>query len=292
MSMITLRAARLFLTASEAGTLTAAAAQLNISQPAATKALAQLEHQLGGALFDRRGRSLVLTGLGEALLPRARALIQQAEDLGDEAQRWRSGEAGALTIGVGPSVEYRLLPEAVAEFYRSGRQVRLSVRAGHATELVASLRSGQLDLVAADIGPALGDETLQATPMPEESVGAAARPGHPAHSGADLTAFPVASATPPDRLRDQPLPWGGPEPGIICDDYTVLARACAASDHILAAPDPVLDRLIHVHDLKRLVTPDTGLRVRPALIRRQGAPASPALDDLCTCFLAASGMNV
>lgn len=284
--MFTLRAAQLFLTAAETGTLTAAADRLNISQPAATKALAGLEARLGGALFDRRGRRLALTGLGEALLPRARALVQQGADLEAEALRWRTGEAGALTLGVGPSVEYRLLPEAVAAFFKEGRRVRLTVRAGPSTELIGALRAGKLDLVAADIGSALDDDGLIAIPLPEESIGAAARADHPVLAGSPIAAFPVASATPPDRLLNAPMPWGRRSPDIVCDDYTVLARACAASDHILAAPTPVIERVCREHGLTRLKTPDSALRVKPALIRRAGAPASAALDALCDCFLA------
>ena len=285
-SVLTLRAAQLFLATADAGTLTAAAGRLHISQPAATKALAQLEARLGGPLFDRQGRRLRLTGLGEALLPRARALVQQAADLEAEARRWCTGQAGALQLGVGPSVEYRLLPDAVAQFYRDGRRVRLTVTSGPAGELVDALRSGRLDLVAADIGAAQADESLLALPMPEETVGAAVRQGHPVFSGAELDQFPIASATPPERLRTEPLPWGPKAPDIVCDDYSVLARACSASDHILAAPDPVIDRLRREHPLVRLDLPDSSIRVKPALIRRAGAPASPALDALCDCFLA------
>ena len=54
--MLSLRTARLFVTAADAGTLTAAAERLHVSQPAATKSLAQLEDSLGGALFERPGR--------------------------------------------------------------------------------------------------------------------------------------------------------------------------------------------------------------------------------------------
>ncbi len=287
--MLTLRAAKLFLTAADAGTLTAAAERLCISQPAATKALAQLELGLGGALFQRQGRRLALTALGAALLPRARTLVQQADDLEAEARRWRTGEAGALRVGVGPSVEYRLLPDAVAGFYREGRRVRLTVTSGPAGELVDALRSGRLDLVAADIGAAQSDDSLSTLPMPEETVGAAARADHPVFSGAELGAFPVASATPPERLRTEPLPWGPRAPDIVCDDYSVLARACAASDHILAAPDTVIDRVCEEHGLVRLDIPDNAIRVKPALIRRTGAPDNPALDVLCNCFLAAAG---
>ena len=132
--MLSLRTARLFVASADAGTLTAAAERRHVSQPAATNTLAQLEADLGGALFERAGRKLVLTRMGEALLPRARALLQQAEDLKSEAERWRSGEDGVLSVGAGPSVTYRLLPEAVARF--SARRMEMTVIALRA-ELIA-----------------------------------------------------------------------------------------------------------------------------------------------------------
>lgn len=286
--MLTLRSARLFVTAADAGTLTAAAERLHVSQPAATKSLAQLEADLGGALFERAGRKLVLTRLGEALLPRAQALLQQAADLRSEAERWRSGEDGVLSVGVGPSLTYRLLPEAVARFYRAGRTVRLTIRAGAASTLLDLVRQGALDLVAADMGEADQDPSLKVHPLPEEGVTALVRPGHPALSGAPSTQYPLATATPPEHLSRQPLPWGGDRPGLVCDDYTVLALACAASDHILAAPQSVMDRLRSEHGLVPLPGSPSGLRLRPALIYRANAQQSAARDQLFACFEAAA----
>ncbi|WP_421856247.1 LysR family transcriptional regulator [Oceanicaulis sp.] len=282
--MLNLRTARLFLTAADAGTLTAAAERLHVSQPAASKALGQLETDLGGALFDRAGRKLSLTPLGEALLPRARALVQQAEDLKAEAKRWRAGEDGVLSVGAGPSVTYRLLPEAVARFYQSGRTVQLTVRAGAAGALVDQVRHGALDLVVADMGDAIHDTELVVRPLPEESVTALVRPDHPALTGAAYDQFPLATATPPDRLLRNPLPWGRQRPGLVCDDYTVLALACSASDHILAAPRSVMDRLAAEHGLVQLPGSSEDLKVQPALIYRANAPHSAARQHLFECF--------
>lgn len=286
--MLTLRSARLFVTAADAGTLTAAAARLHVSQPAATKSLAQLEADLGGALFERAGRKLSLTRMGAALLPRARTLLQQAEDLKAEAERWRSGEDGVLSVGAGPSITYRLLPEAVARFYRSGRTVELTIRAGAANALLAQVRDGSLDLVAADRGDADQDPALKVHPLPEEGIAALVRPGHPALSGLAMEQFPLATATPPERLSRIGLPWGGDRPGLVCDDYTVLALACAASDHILAAPRSAVDRLRAEHGLVELEGPQIALRLRPALIYRADAPRSAARDHLMACFEAAA----
>jgi len=288
--MLSLRSAQIFVAAADLGTLTRAAEALHVSQPAATKTLSQLEAELGGALFIRAGRRLVLTDLGQALLPRAQALLQQARDLNAEAERWRTGLDGVLSVGAGPSVTYRLLPEAVARFYAMGRTVHLTIRAGAAGDLVDQVKRGTLDLVAADMGQAQDDPDLIVRPLPEEGVAALVRPNHPALTGAELSRFPLATATPPERLLSQPLPWGGSQPGLVCDDYTVLALACATSDHVLAAPRTVVSRLQAEHGLVQLNTATSELRIKPALIYRKGAPDSASRDALLGCFEAAAAL--
>lgn len=282
--MLTLRNARLFIACADSGTLTAAAGVLNVSQPAATKSLAQLEGALGGTLFERSGRRLTLTALGEALLPRARALVQQARDMEAEARRWRSGDDGLIRLGAGPAVAFSLLPDAVKRFYGSGSAARLTVRSGAAGELIERLRRGELDLVVADRGDDEADPGLATRALPDQSLAAAVRPGHPALASAPLEDFRIATATPPERLRQFPLAWQAGAPGIVCDDYGVLARACAVSDHILIAPAPVMARILAEHALVPLSGEVSALVVRPALIWRADAPASAAREALCACF--------
>ncbi|WP_329957930.1 LysR family transcriptional regulator [Microbulbifer celer] len=64
-----------FLAISEQGSVSEAAEQLHLTQPAVSKRLASLEQQLGTPLFDRIGRKLQLTNAGKALLPRARHIL-------------------------------------------------------------------------------------------------------------------------------------------------------------------------------------------------------------------------
>ncbi|MEQ8435737.1 MAG: LysR family transcriptional regulator [Oceanicaulis sp.] len=293
--MLSLKSARLFVAAAERGTVSAGAQAIAVSQPAATKILAQLEASLGGALFERTGRRLALTALGAALLPRARTLVQTAADLEGEARRWRTGGAGALSIGVGPSVEYSFLPGAVARLYQTGRDIALTVRAGPAARLIEQLRGGELDLVAADIGAVEGPDDLTLMALPEEGVAACVREGHAlldaggdGGGDGDPGRYPVASATPPGRLARGPMPFGLAPASLVCDDYVTLARACAASDHVLVGPQTVIARLCADHALVRLELGGSPVVLRPGLMRRASAPADPALDALCAAFLEAS----
>lgn len=274
------REARLLTACAGAGTITAAAQALNVSQPAASRTLAQIEARLGGAVFDRTGRRLVLTALGAAILPRAQALVQQSADLIAQARAWRSGEDGALTLGAGPAVTFHLLPAALAAYYGTGRQVRLRVQAGASDQLIDAVRSGMLDMAVCDSEPAEGDRALEITALPGVGIASAVRPGHPALAGAPLADFPVASATPPARMRRASWPWPSTEANLVSDDYALLAQVCAVSDHVLVAPEPVLARLVAQGTLCLASAPFDTLVVHPGVITRAGAPDSAARDAL------------
>lgn len=270
------------------GTLTAAAVALAVSQPALTQTLAQLEARLGVELFDRTRRRLEFTPLGRRTLARARRLLREAEDLETEVAGWRSGESGELRLGVGPFVETALLPDALARFYANGRRVRLSVRSGPAGELLTSLQAGKLDLVVADLDPGGASQEIAVTPLPPEALGLAVRPGHPVRTErASPAGFPGASATPPARMP-RALKAGGETItlSLICDDYEVLARSCAVSDHILVAPRRILARLCESTGLIELEAALDLPPVRPAIAMRPGAPLNPAREALAAAFSA------
>lgn len=244
-----------------------------------------LEDQLGSPLFERRSKHLILNAFGANLLGKARALVQMAADLRTEAQQWREGQAGQIRLGVGPSVEFRLLPDVVAAFFKTGRHVQLSVRTAASNALLEELKSGRLDMYVGDIGQEIYDPLVEITPLPSESVAALVRRDYPAIAAGNWVDYPVATASLPDRARLHPLPFGLSAPSLICDDYTVLARACAVSDHVLAVPEGVVERLTQDHDLIELETQATDFLVTPAIVRRVGAPTHAALDDLAGEFV-------
>lgn len=97
-----LRQARTFVTIADLGTVSKAAVRLRIAQPALSRQIAALEHELGLKLFDRVGRGLVLTGEGEQLLGDCRALLGYAAAVGERAQMLRRGDTGVLKVAAGP----------------------------------------------------------------------------------------------------------------------------------------------------------------------------------------------
>jgi len=150
---LSLRHLRVLQALSEAGSLSEAAETLHVTQPAVSKALAEIEAGLGQTLFHRRGRSLRATPLGQRLV----ALAQKLEaDLqrgsGDVASMVR-GASGELLIGATNAALAQVLPDAMAAMKQDYPNITLSVRTHALTALVEELRQGRLDLVIESIQP-------------------------------------------------------------------------------------------------------------------------------------------
>ena len=124
-----LRHARTFVTVAELGTVSRAAEQLRIAQPALSRQIADLELELGVRLFDRVGRRLILTGEGEQLLGDCRALLGCAEAIGERARLLQHGDSGVLKVAFSPQI----IEGAVAAFllrYAAQNRIHPAMAAG------------------------------------------------------------------------------------------------------------------------------------------------------------------
>ena len=141
-----LRHARTFVTVAELGTVSKAAVRLRTAQPALSRQISDLEHELGLKLFDRIGRRLRLTGEGEQLLNDCRALLNHASAIGERALVLRRGETGVLKVAASPqfieSVISTVLPRYAQKYPKV--QVRLFEAVG--LENLAMLERGEIHL--------------------------------------------------------------------------------------------------------------------------------------------------
>ena len=101
---INLRHALTFVTVADLGTVSKAAAQLRIAQPALSRQIGALEQEFGLKLFDRVGSRLVLTVEGEQLLGDCRMLLNYASTVGERAQLLQRGDTGVLKVASSPQI--------------------------------------------------------------------------------------------------------------------------------------------------------------------------------------------
>src|SRR5215470_9806570 len=113
MFLMDLRHLRYFAAVAKAGSLTLAARQLNVSQPALSYHLRHLEEELDVELLDRLPRGVALTDAGAALLKRTLALLDDFSALRRILAPFRSSAMQSVTIGMTPTVGRALAPDLI-----------------------------------------------------------------------------------------------------------------------------------------------------------------------------------
>jgi LysR family nitrogen assimilation transcriptional regulator len=142
-----LRHARTFVTVAELGTVSKAALQLRVAQPALSRQISDLEQELGLKLFDRVGRRLMLTGEGEQLVGYCRALLNCATAVGERAQQLQRGDAGVLKVAASPQLIEGVISEFLRRFARRYPKVQVKlIEAIGWTEIVGMLERGDIHL--------------------------------------------------------------------------------------------------------------------------------------------------
>lgn len=127
--------------------VTRAALELMVSQPAITKQLKDLEHELrGGPLFERVGRRLRLTETGRALLGHARTILAAVEAARSDMRERSELHGGRVGVGAPPTIGERLLPVVLRDFHASYPELELHVHEGSSSALMGQLDRGEIEL--------------------------------------------------------------------------------------------------------------------------------------------------
>ena len=136
-----------FLAVVDNNTISRAAEVLNLTQPALSKSIKQLEDRLGVVLFERWPTGVKMTAYGEVLARRGRLIQRELSHAVTELQSMKGGSKGIIKIGAGLVWSQNYLPPIIASFLdaRPGMQVELST--GVIDTLVPRLASGDLDLI-------------------------------------------------------------------------------------------------------------------------------------------------
>jgi molybdate transport repressor ModE-like protein len=147
LNRLRLRQVALLLAVREQGTLRAAATQLGMTQPAATKMLHELENALACALFERQGRGKKLTAAGQAVVDHFQGLRGSIAALARDLQALREGGGGRLAIGHIMASSPVLLTRAVARLKSEQPRLALAIVNDTSDRLLERLDRGDLDVV-------------------------------------------------------------------------------------------------------------------------------------------------
>jgi DNA-binding transcriptional LysR family regulator len=156
-----------------------AAARIHVAQPSISRQIRLLEDELGVALFHRAPGhvEVELTSDGAALLPWARQVLDDTEDLAAEARSLTDMTTGRLSVGATPSLSTAVLPNLLTSFHRNHPGVTLEIAEAGSRVLVSRVAAGDID-VALVVLP-VDDERLDSTELFTESLVVAFADSHP-----------------------------------------------------------------------------------------------------------------
>ncbi|HEX5305735.1 MAG TPA: LysR substrate-binding domain-containing protein [Dyella sp.] len=170
------RQLEVFVHVATLGSVLAAARQLHLTQPAASMALRDMEHQLGAPVFDRERGRLHLNARGRELLPLAKELLERYAEFGrrgkDDAML-----GGELRIGTSNTVGNYRVGELLGDFIEAHPQVAVRLRVANTEAIAAAMLDHGLDVGCVE-GP-VAHPQLEVRPWRADSLVVCARPDHP-----------------------------------------------------------------------------------------------------------------
>lgn len=175
---LTLRHLRLVSTLGRTLNLSRCAAAVHTTQPAASRALAQLESVLGARLFDRTSRRVVPTAAGLALIQHAERILNELGRARTAVRDARAGQGGPLRVGVLTSFCPIRVAAAVARLGERMPQVRVELHAGAAADLLPALEAGRLELMLSHAEFAVDHGRIVVQPLYDERSAVVAAPSH------------------------------------------------------------------------------------------------------------------
>ncbi|MBB3228218.1 DNA-binding transcriptional LysR family regulator [Luteibacter sp. Sphag1AF] len=271
----------------DGGSLRAAAQNLGLAQPALTRSIREVEHDLGVELFERLPRGMRLTPAGEVFVRRMRSIQAELQRSRDEIDQLKGLTIGQLTIGLSMASTIALLSGALAPFKARYPGVKLKIVEGLFPGLRRQIADGDLDFY---VGP------VAEVPLPREFVLeqlftnerlVLGRVGHPmahASSLAELAdASWIGSALTEHREDELGLVFstrGLPPPRVEVETSSALSTMMVAANSDLLAMLPrqylrhpgAVDLLMPIPIRERLAAPAI------CLVRRAALPLPPAAE--------------
>jgi DNA-binding transcriptional LysR family regulator len=176
MRRYTLRQLEIFATVARTGSLTRAAAEVHLTQPAVSMQLKQLEEAVGIPLAEPAGRGIQLTDAGREFAEHVEEVLERVAHLEELAARWRGVRSGRVRLGVVSTAKY-FIPRLLAQFLKSHPGVDFRMTIHNREQIVEQLRANTVDFAIMGRPPEGID--CVATAFAPNPLGIVAAPEHP-----------------------------------------------------------------------------------------------------------------
>ena len=289
-----------FIAVVDAGSIRGAARQLNMSQPALTRALQQLEEELGVQLVDRSGRGVTPTAAGSAFLSRARVAEAELRKAFEDARKAVGDGTRLLALGLSPVGASLLLPELVITLQRQHPKTRIRILETTPSALLSLVRDEVMDLAVTQRTRIHLDAGLDYRPLAEIQMRIAVRPGHPllskvnkqgTHDLEDIVGASWLYMTAHDSSDDivsrsflaSGLPI--PLPAVHCGSYFIALDLLASTDMIGVLPPALLKSCMKAGQLVELVLTRPLIPIQLGMYTRSGSPPTAAATSAAAAIM-------
>lgn len=241
----------LLLAIAESGSLRASAQSLNVTQPALTKALRQLEEEFGTPLVLRSSRGARLAPAGELLAARAATVVRELDRAREEVAWHTRHDSARVSVGLSPAAAILLAPGASARFAVRWPKVRLRLVDALYPRALAQLRAGELDFSIGPLPVEGSGRDIAVQPLFDSQHVIVARRGHPlaqARQLADLVGAawvltgPRGGPGDPVSLGFGTLGLQAPDVRLECESFSALLALLPTRDMIGIVPRGFFER--------------------------------------------------
>ncbi|WP_250527963.1 LysR family transcriptional regulator [Caballeronia sp. GAWG2-1] len=294
-----LRHLQLMMALSETESLRSAADELAMTQPAATKALKELEETMGASLFVRHARGMQATVYGEAVMRYARVVFEDLDELREELAAIEAGDIGKVRIGAVMAPAPELLTKVIVQLKDAHPRLHITVQIDTSDVLVQALQQDQLDIVVGRIPYGFPANDLSFETLAEEALAIVARPGHPVFESTgrpkldELAGYAWIVQPHPSPMReiiDQTFRESRVAPPVSTVETSSILTTLSLlrdSDMLAVLPSSVADYYASLDTIGSIATPLRGRLAPYGLILRSNRRISPATQLVIEAIRAA-----
>ncbi len=284
---------RALVQVAECSSIRAAARSMNLSQSALTKALRELEEDVGAELMTRSYKGIEFTPAGMVLLSRARLALSLLDKAAEEIRMLRGGAGAHVVIAVTPVAGALVLPRVLREYERLQPDAEVHLTEGLLTQVLPDLIEGRLDFAIAVADPEDLPYEIVFEPLgPAEAV-IAGRVGHPlatATTWAELRNAKWVMNLSPGSLGRSLLAWLGeqglepPQHMIRCSSTMLMLELMQRTDCIAIGPARLFEDRLVGYGIERIPVSPLPPPMQFGLLRLRAMPLSSAAKPMATLF--------
>ncbi len=185
----------LLLTAiGEEGNIHKAAELMNMSQPAASRLLSDLEEIIGSQLFDRLPRGVRPNWYGQTMIRHARIALASLDEASHEIDLLKTGQTGHVHVGAisGPAISF--VPRAIASVVEEYPLIRVQLTVDSSDQLLEALQRGKIEVMVGRLLERHDSSNFEYRRLADEPVCAAVRQDHPLLNRGDISVSDLAAA--------------------------------------------------------------------------------------------------